>query len=332
MSPLDPPAAASAGGPEREARAALSTIGEPGDPRLLGLVAERGAVEVLARLRAQAAGTSALGERLAGLDGARVLDDAAERGIGFLIPGDPHWPDRLDDLARLEPLQARGGTPLGLWVSGHGDPQRLLAEPVAVVGSRSATTYGARVAGEIASGLAEAGRPVVSGAAFGIDAAVHRGALAVAGGSVAVLASGVDRPSPAAHAALAEAVAETGLLLSEAPPGAHATRIRFLARNRLIAALGVGTVVVEAALRSGALNTAHWAAELSRVLMGVPGPVTSMVSAGVHEMMRSRGALVVTGAADVLEAVSPAGERTVGTRRAGSGTPGRVGPGTAAAP
>jgi DNA processing protein len=148
---------------------------------------------------------------------------------------------------------------------------------------------------------------VVSGAAFGIDQAAHRGALAVKGPTVAVLACGVDRPYPAAHRMLLDYIADTGLVVSELPLGAAPTRVRFLARNRLIAALTRGTVVVEAALRSGALNTANWAERLNRVLMGVPGPVTSAPSEGVHELIRTRGASLVTRGEDVLELVAPSG-------------------------
>ena len=153
-------------------------------------------------------------------------------------------------------------SPIGLWVRG---PLRLdeLADSVAVVGSRSATTYGEDVARELGAGLARAGDCLVSGAAFGIDQAAHRGALAVGGPSVAVLACGVDRAYPAAHRDLIDHLAPAGAVVSELPPGCAPLRMRFLARNRIIAALTRGTVLVEAALRSGALNTAGWADSLS---------------------------------------------------------------------
>ncbi|MBW8750226.1 MAG: DNA-protecting protein DprA, partial [Propionibacteriales bacterium] len=208
-------------------------------------------------------------------------------------------------------LHERGGTPVGLWVKGPGRLADLTARAVAVVGSRSATTYGASVAGDIADTLGEAGHTVVSGAAFGIDQAAHRGALAADGPTIAVLACGADRVYPEAHRQLIDYIAEVGLVVSEAAPGCAPTRIRFLARNRLIAAMSHGTVVVEAAIRSGALNTANWAAGLSRTLMGVPGPVTSAPSAGVHQLIRVRGALLVTDGHEVLEAVAPAGTHTL---------------------
>ncbi len=176
-----------------------------------------------------------------------------------------------------------------------------------MVGSRSATTYGTGVAADMAAGVATEGHAVISGAAFGIDQAAHRGALAVRATTVAVLACGVDRAYPAAHAGLLDHIADTGAVVSELPPGSRPTRLRFLARNRLIAAVGRGTVVVEAAARSGALNTANWTARLHRVLMAVPGPVTSASSVGAHHLVRARDAQLVTRAEDVLELISATG-------------------------
>jgi DNA processing protein len=194
-----------------------------------------------------------------------------------------------------------------LWVRG---PLRLseLPSPVAVVGSRSATTYGTDVAAELSAGLVRSGSAVVSGAAFGIDEAAHRGALAGGGLTVAVLACGVDRAYPAAHQRLLDHLAESGAVVSELAPGCAPTRLRFLARNRLIAAMTRGTVVVEAAVRSGALNTASWALRLNRPVMGVPGPVTSAPSEGVHHLIRSGAATLVTRARDVLELTGAMGE------------------------
>jgi DNA processing protein len=292
----------------------LSRVGEPGDPRLTGLVAELGAAAVLAGLREQGASGQLkedLAARLEHTDPATELERAASLGIRFVTPADDEWPTGLDDLAHGPSLHERGGVPVGLWVRGPAALGALAERSVAVVGSRSATTYGAAVARDLGAELGEAGHTVVSGAAFGIDHAAHRGALAVDGPTVAVLACGVDRAYPAAHRRLLDYIADVGVVVSEAAPGCAPTRIRFLARNRLIAAMSQGTVVVEAAIRSGALNTANWAASLSRALMGVPGPVTSAPSAGVHQLIRVRGALLVTEGREVLEAVAPAGEHLV---------------------
>lgn len=312
--------------PDRKARVVLSVVGEPGDPRLLSLVSDLGAVEVLTALRAQGAAGAlgeALAERLRVARPAELYAAALRRGMRFVVPGDEEWPSCFDDLADAPLLHQRGGVPVGVWLRG---PRRLdeMADcAVAVVGARSATSYGTRVAGDIGVSLAEAGVTVVSGAAFGIDQAAHRGALAVHGPTLAVLACGVDRAYPKAHEQLLAMIGEEGLVVSEAAPGGAPTRVRFLARNRLIAALSRGVVVVEAAVRSGALNTANWADALSRTVMGVPGPVTSAASQGVHQLIRARNGLVVTDGAEVLEAVAPAGRHlrasVTGSARAGDG-------------
>ena len=294
---------------DRLSRLALSMIVEPADLRVAGLVAEMGAAPLYEALLAQGNPRGVLTDastRLADVDPERDLDRAARRGIRWVVPGDPEWPTALDDLEAGEPLQEMGGVPLGLWVRG---PLRLdeLADPVSIVGCRSATTYGTDQAAELAAGLARAGAAVVSGAAFGIDQAAHRGALAGDGPTVAVLACGVDRAYPAAHQQLLDHLAGHGAIVSELAPGCAPMRPRFLSRNRVIAALGRGTVVVEAAARSGSLNTASWAGRIHRPVMGVPGPVTSATSQGVHALIRSGAATLVTGPADVLELVGAMG-------------------------
>jgi DNA processing protein len=304
---------------ERVARAALSRLSEPGEPRLSGLVARLGAERVHALLLEEqdVAGVyTDVAERLRGLDPERELARAAERGIRFVCPGDDEWPGQVGTLEGAGTVNGRGGAPLGLWVRGPLRLDEATRSAVAVVGSRSATTYGADVAGRMGADLAAAGVTVVSGAAYGIDVAAHRGALAAKGPTVAVLACGVDRTYPAGNKAVLEYIAAHGLVVSELPPGCAPTRLRFLSRNRLIAALSAGTVVVEAAVRSGALSTANWASRTGRVLMGVPGPVTSAPSEGVHELMRTGEAVLVTRAEHVLELVSGAGEHLVAAPRA----------------
>jgi DNA processing protein len=199
--------------------------------------------------------------------------------------------------------------PVALWVRGPVRLDELVDRSVAVVGSRASTAYGEHVAAELGYQLGERGWTVVSGGAFGIDAAAHRGALAAEAPTLAVLACGVDRPYPAAHGALFHRIAETGLVVSEWPPGCAPLRHRFLVRNRLIAALTRGTVVVEAAARSGAQATAQRARRLGREVLVVPGPVTSAMSVGCHELLRERevGATLVTSAAQVIEAVGGIG-------------------------
>jgi DNA processing protein len=296
---------------DRLARAALCRLGEPGDPRLVGLVRDLGAVTVHDHLRSERGPdglASDVAQRLAALDPRGDLDRAARAGIRYVTPGDDEWPSSLDALAGVETVAGRTGAPLGLWVRGPLRVDEAVRSSVAVVGSRSATSYGADVAGEIGATVARAGCTVVSGAAFGIDQASHRGALAVSGPTIAVLACGVDRPYPSAHRQLIEHIAEVGLVISELAPGCAPTKLRFLARNRIIAGLAGGTVVVEAAIRSGALNSATWTKRVNRPVMGVPGPVTSAPSAGVHQLIRCGEAVLVTSGAEVLEVLAPVGE------------------------
>lgn len=305
---------------ERLARLALSRLTEPGEPRIASLVQQLGAVRLREVLGDPAQATPEARDvagRLRDVHPAADLERGARLGLRYVIPGDDEWPVQVDDLQRAELLDHRGGPPLGLWVKG---PTRLdqLTRSVAVVGARSATTYGTEVAAGIAGSLVRAGHPVVSGAAYGIDQAAHRGALAVEGANIAVLACGVDRAYPTAHRDLLDHLGATSAVVAEVAPGCAPTRGRFLSRNRLIAALTVGTVVVEAAARSGALNTASWATRLNRHLMGVPGPVTSAQSQGVHELIRTGAASLVTIGDEVLEIVGESGTHLATPRRAPS--------------
>jgi DNA processing protein len=237
--------------------------------------------------------------RAGAADAARDLALADAAGLRFVCPGDTEWPGTLDDLGDARPL--------GLWVRGGPHLRMWALRSVAVVGARACTEYGAHMASTLAAGLAERGWVVVSGGAYGVDGAAHRGALGAGGATVAVLACGVDRPYPRGHTGLINRIAEQGLVVGELPPGEHPTPSRFVLRNRVIAALTRGTVVVEAAHRSGSLVTARAARRLGRHTMGVPGPATSALSAGVHELLRGE-AVLVTDAAEVVELVGDMGE------------------------
>ena len=160
--------------------------------------------------------------------------------------------------------------------------------------------YGERVANEMAVQAAQESVTVVSGAAYGIDAASHRGALLAAGKTIAVLACGVDVAYPVSHRGLLTRISESGVVVSEAPPGAKTHKHRFLIRNRLIAALSQGTLVVEAALRSGSLSTSNWAHTLGREVWGIPGPITSATSAGVHTAIRNNVMTLAASAQDIF--------------------------------
>ncbi len=316
---------------ERRARVALSFLAKPGDPVLGAALRTRTASEVLALVTGADADGDAL---LVGESEDVVLSRAVERwrdrlgeipstarlaawqdsGLRLVMPGDPEWPTQLDDLGDTRPLV--------LWVRGTGHLRLACVNSVAIVGARAATGYGQHVAIELAAVLAEKGVGVISGGAYGIDAGAHRGALAAGGDTVAVLAGGLSFGYPQGNRALFAAIEAQGVLVSECPPDSRPTRPGFLVRNRIIAALSRGLIVVEAALRSGALNSARHARELCRPVMAVPGPITSEYSAGCHELIRDYGAMLVTCAADVL------GHVVLGTGGAETAGP-RSGPATA---
>ena len=306
---------------ERFARAAWTTVAEPGDRDAGVLIEALGPVEALRRLVTDTEADDLVAE-LADLSATEVTVDqwtdafkrwkpragsaptllalrqAARFGMRLLVPGDDTWPQRLADL--------EAHAPFALWV--RGDPARLLTldRSIALVGARAATGYGEHVTIELSSGLVDRGFAVVSGAAYGIDGAAHRAALASQGATVAVLAGGLDRFYPSGHEQLLGRIADRGAVVAEVPPGTTPTKWRFLLRNRLIAALSGATVVVEAGWRSGSLNTAGHAATLGRPLGAVPGPVTSASSAGCHRLLREFAATCVTTADEIAELVPAA--------------------------
>jgi DNA processing protein len=292
---------------DRRARMLVSSVMDGGDPAVAELVHNIGAEGAWAKIIEGILGEPAA-QRAGGVSADDVERAAAAAAARYVVPGDEEWPAGLDDLRHAEAIQRRGGEPLGLWLRGPGHLAHLMTRSVAIVGSRAATAYGNGIAADLAADLVEQGVTVLSGGAFGIDVAAHRGAIAAGGPTVCVLANGVDVAYPPAHAGLIDALANEQLVLSELPPGAHPSRVRFLARNRLIAAMSRGTVVVEAALRSGARNTAGWALACGRPLMAVPGSVYSTASTAPHVMIRNGQAVLVTSAADVLELISDMGQ------------------------
>lgn len=335
----DPGGSKDAAGPQmdgkleetRVARAALTRLMEPSDLAGLALVRAVGPVDALAivdgtvavpnglertvteiMVDAGAAGSGwpgladALGRwrpRLKDLAPERDLGVIAKLGGGLLFPEHPQWPPALADLDLAEPI--------ALWVRSATASLPPVQSCVAIVGSRDSTGYGASVTAEMAYALAQRGITVVSGGAFGIDAQAHRAALAGAARgalpTIAVMAGGLDRYYPAGNEDLLRTISHQGAMVAEVPPGTSSTRYRFLQRNRLIAALSAATVVVEARWRSGALNTAHHAETLGRVVAAVPGSVFSANSAGCHRLLREGSAVCVTGAAEVAELAGASG-------------------------
>lgn len=217
-----------------------------------------------------------------------LLQEISLSGGEFIGRGTSKWPHSLDEL--ISP-------PLGIIVKGA-IPR---CNSIALVGTRNPTTYGARIASEFASGFADREIEVISGGAYGIDTHAHRGAIAAEGRTTAVLASGISTKYPAGNERLFEEISANGSLISEVMPNEKARPERFLTRNRLIAALSRATIVVEAAFRSGSLRTAHDASELMRIVLAVPGPITSPTSDGCHRLIGERCAEIVTSVSDAME-------------------------------
>lgn len=233
-------------------------------------------------------------EKLNSSSADQLLQSISDSGATFLTPADATWPQSVNDLA---------APPIALVVKG--DPAFLTGNSLAIVGTRNPTQYGVRIAQDFAAGFVDREWTIISGGAYGIDAAAHNGALVAEGVTIAVIAAGIDINYPAGNARLFAEIAELGCLVSEVAPGAPAIPARFLTRNRLIAALSNATLVVEAAFRSGSLRTARDAAELMRPVMAIPGPITSPVSEGCHRLIGERAAEIVTSVADAVEFLSP---------------------------
>jgi len=217
---------------------------------------------------------------------------AVEKDLAWLNGGgnrlltirDESYPPRLADTA---------DPPLLLFV--HGDPDYLLQPQLAIVGSRNPSHDGIALAEDFAAYLAGCGLTICSGLAAGVDAAAHRGALHCAAGTVAVTGTGLDRVYPAQHRELAHRIAENGALVSEFPPGTPPLAANFPRRNRIISGLSVGTLVIEAALRSGSLITARQALEQGREVFAIPGSVHNPLARGCHALIREGAKLVETG-------------------------------------
>ncbi len=234
--------------------------------------------------------TGAAHQRHRRFDAPRARDAIIAAGLSALCRCSARYPDRLRELDDPPAVLHVAGAPSALYES----------DSVALVGARRATPYGLEVAGGLGRGLARAGVPVVSGLALGVDAAAHAGAIEGSAAPVAVLAGSADVPYPARMRGLYGQVVSNGSVVSEMPPGFAAHRWCFVARNRIIAALSSVTVVVEAAIRSGSLSTADFAAQLGRTVAAVPGPVTSPLSAGTNALL-AEGAVLVRDGRDIVE-------------------------------
>lgn len=281
---------------EQLARVLLLSSIEPGSHFWSTQITQLGAIEVIERIKDGAynqENSEKIARSIGRQSGEELIAKIVEAKAVFLTPEDGDWPLALNDLS---------SPPIGLVVTGRTDI--LGQSALAIVGTRNPTHYGVRAAEDFAAGFVDREWHIVSGGAYGIDSAAHRGALMAEGSTIAVLATGVDINYPAGNARLFAEIQENGALVSEVLPGVTAYPNRFLTRNRIIAALSRATLVVEAAFRSGSLRTARDAAELMRPVMAIPGPITSPTSEGCHRLIGERCAEIVTSVADAVEFVS----------------------------
>ena len=265
------------------ARAQLLASTEAGVTFWAKEVFEKGAINVLELCRAGSYQVDV--SKILSTNGQQILDLIQGKGYELLIPN-----EKFDELA---------APPIGLIAKGN--KELLNRKSISIVGTRNPTPYGQRVASEMAANFVDREWVVTSGGAYGIDTAAHKGALISEGETIAVLASGLDVLYPAGNARLFAEIAESGLLISEYLPGTNALPHRFLNRNRLIAAIGNGTMVVEAAFRSGSLRTARDAQDLKRVVLAIPGPINSPLSEGCHRLIGEGAAAICCGVNDALE-------------------------------
>jgi DNA processing protein len=281
---------------ERAMRLALFATIECGASFWTREIRERGVQSVFDRIKANAYDSVkhvSIFEKIQSFDSPSAFQSIEKSGAHFIIPGDAQWPLRVDELEC---------PPIGLIVKGSVE---ILSNPsLAIVGTRNPTPYGVRIAGDFAAGFVDREWDIVSGGAYGVDTAAHRGALVAEGRTIAVIASGIDLQYPSGNTRLFEEICENGAIVTEVMPGVPAIPHRFLTRNRLIAALSQATLVVEAAFRSGSLRTARDAAELMRPVMAIPGPINSPSSEGCHRLIGERAAELVTSVPDAIELIS----------------------------
>lgn len=289
---------------ERIARLGLCAVIDSPDERLRTYLDQYSVIELWEQLR-KGYGHEPWQRRAVVLNLEEIENQVKKYHLRFIIPGDLEWPLQLEDLENCQLIQGFGGMPIGLFLAGNGNLAEISAKSVAVVGARAASLYGTEIASDFGYDLSELGYGIISGGAYGIDAAAHRGAVAAGKATIAVMAGGVVESYPKGNKSLFNLIEENGLLISEVPPLSHPTRYRFLARNRLIAALSQGTVIVEGMARSGASNTANWANSLGREVMAIPGLISSPTSTTPHQLIRDGGATLVTSVSEVTELLEP---------------------------
>ncbi len=277
-----------------EALLVLAHVVEPHDEKLqlfIDRVGPLDAIEAIRRGAVPKRDSEGLQARLRTFSFATALRELDKCDARLVFRDSSEWPTQLDDLKHERPF--------ALWVVGTPDLRLAALRSISIVGARLCTPYGTFIARDWSARFSDQGWVVISGGALGVDGAAHQGVLSVAGVTLCVLACGVDVAYPRAHESLLASIADSGLLISESPPGSPALRQRFLSRNRIIAALSRGTVVVEAGLRSGTTSTANFVNSVNRPLFAVPGAITSPMSAGCHQLINEGKALLAAGWSDV---------------------------------
>ena len=272
-----------------EALLVLAHVVEPQDARMGAFIDAEGPIATIDAIRR---GTipkrevDGLQARLREFSFARALRELERSSARLVFRDSPEWPTQLDDMKSIRPFV--------LWVCGTPNLRLAAIRSISMVGARNCTPYGSFIARDWSARFSDQGWVIISGGALGVDGAAHQGVLSVSGITICVLASGVDVAYPRTHESLIANIADSGLVISESPPGQQALRQRFLSRNRIIAALSRGTVVVEAGTRSGTTSTANFANEFNRPLFAVPGPITSPMSAGCHQLISEGKAMLAS--------------------------------------
>jgi DNA processing protein len=286
---------------EARARLILFSIIEPADPFWSYEINQRGGLSVYHRIISgnhylKQQDILKLQQQIMQRQFKHLELEISNAGGVFIAPEDNDWPIALADLA---------APPIGLVIVGDRNVLLKLDKSISIVGSRQPTNYGLQLSYSLASQASLAGLVVVSGGAYGIDTACHKGALSVGGLCISVLAGGVNKLYPLENQKLFRNITKSGLLISEVMPNIESKPYRFLIRNRLIAALSRSTVVVEAKFISGSIRTARDAAEIFRPVFAIPGPVTSALSEGCHRLIAERVADIATSLDEILEVITP---------------------------
>lgn len=271
----------------------LSWITDSCDQEMSQQISNRGILKVISAIT-----NSKYLRRLKEIESINELKEILEASkISYISKIDPNWPKQLLDLRQIEPI--------GLFYKGNFEI--INNKSIAIVGTRKSSSEGNMISTEIAFDLARSGLNIISGGAIGIDNAAHQGALIANGVTISIQAAGLNKLYPSKNNETFNKIIKTGIMISEYPPNRISSKINFLHRNRLIAALSIGTIVIEAGKVSGALSTARYATKLNRILMAIPGSILSKSSIGTNDLIRNREAELVIDVKQILNLISPIG-------------------------